>query len=218
MCLSELKHNLIQLIQLNMLLAAVLILRGCLTNIRISLSYLWWESLRQERRSLYCSVLITWFCLTCILQPHNMMILYFRSPYFHISNNASLSALSISIIISQKCSLGIFYLSYSEFKLIQYQSTFTAILIQNTQKKYCKLYKEVSLKVAPQGQLSILLYWRLAEVTFIVPRRSQQSRATQTKICENGCPSNLGIIPRYWFATNNIDFTTYVYYRWQWFL
>ena len=151
MCLSELKHNLIQLIQLNMLLAAVSILRGCLTNIRISLSYLWWESLRQERRSLYCSVLITWYCLTCILQPHNMMILYFRSPYFHISNNALFSALSISIIISQKCSLGTFYLSYSEFKLIQYQSTFTAILIQNTEKKNANIIKKFPIKLHPKG-------------------------------------------------------------------
>ena len=39
-------------------------------------------------KQLFCCL---FYCFTYILMPHNMIILYFRLPYFHVSNNAFIS-------------------------------------------------------------------------------------------------------------------------------
>ena len=44
-----------------------------------------------------------------ILMPHTMIILYFRLPYFPVSNNALFSTQYFSNLILNRCSLGTFY-------------------------------------------------------------------------------------------------------------
>ena len=55
-------------------------------------------------------------CFTCILMPHNMIVLHFRFlAYFHISNNALLSTWYFSTLMSHRRCLDTFYQSVECF-------------------------------------------------------------------------------------------------------
>ena len=50
------------------------------------------------------------YCFTYILMPHNIIILYFRLPYFHVPHSALISTTYFSTLISHRRSLDASYL------------------------------------------------------------------------------------------------------------
>ena len=53
--------------------------------------------------------LLSFYCFTFIVMPHNMIILYFRLPHFHVSNSASFSTWYPSTLILHRRNLDTFY-------------------------------------------------------------------------------------------------------------
>ena len=49
--------------------------------------------------------------------PHNMMLLYFRLPYFHVSDTALFSALYFSTLILYRHSLDTFYMDIRNWNI-----------------------------------------------------------------------------------------------------